>query len=427
MASRYNSYDSRSSTTSYFSDPSSSAELSYKHSTSRAIVKSKPADLSKIKVKNNGNDHNLSKMVKKFMEKKSVSSASSKGSSSKGSSSKAVGLVIPSDLIAEDLKKTARKGTGFMGLQKKLFGKENKNEKKEVKALTEAKVNSNTRTLAMVLKSERELLSANKEQELEIDKLKLMLEDKNREVEKLKDLCLKQREEIRSLKSSILFPDAMNSQLQELLKQRGSELKQAKQLIPTLQRQVTSLTGQLQCLAEDLAEVKADKYARAHIQYHGSSPGTPTYDHEETANSLVTVQLSAKSHSSLYLFTFLRMNLVIVSIGHQEFSSCDGATPGSPDDTFLKDFNPCLTPYCAKKKSKEFEAMGYESSLDGSLSGSNTQMGNELSFSSRVRKLSKSSDCYQNSNTGSTMTRATRRSDESKGAYRKQMQQQRHF
>jgi hypothetical protein len=34
----------------------------------------------------------------------------------------------------------------------------------------------------MVLKSERELLSANKEQELEIDKLKLMLEDKNREV-----------------------------------------------------------------------------------------------------------------------------------------------------------------------------------------------------------------------------------------------------
>jgi hypothetical protein len=34
----------------------------------------------------------------------------------------------------------------------------------------------------MVLKSERELLSANKEQELEIHKLKLMLEDKNKEV-----------------------------------------------------------------------------------------------------------------------------------------------------------------------------------------------------------------------------------------------------
>jgi hypothetical protein len=58
-----------------------------------------------------------------------------------------------------------------------------------------------------------------------------------------------------SLKSSILFPDTMNSQLQELLEQQGSELKQAKQLIPTLQKQVTSLTGQLQYLAEDLAEV----------------------------------------------------------------------------------------------------------------------------------------------------------------------------
>ncbi|KAJ6300899.1 hypothetical protein OIU76_021658 [Salix suchowensis] len=175
MASRYNSYDSRSSTSSYFSDPSSSTELSYKHLTSRAIVESKPAYLSKIKVNNNGNDHNLSTMVKKLMEKKSVSSTSSKGSSSK-----CVGLVIPSDLIAEDLKKTARKGTGFMGLQRKLFGKENKKEMKGVKALTEAKVNGNTRTLAMVLKSERELLSANKEQELEIHKLKLMLEDNNK-------------------------------------------------------------------------------------------------------------------------------------------------------------------------------------------------------------------------------------------------------
>lgn len=75
------------------------------------------------------------------------------------------------------------------------------------------------------------------------------------QVDKLKDLCLKQREEIKSLKSAILFPDVMNSQLQELLEKQGSELKQANQLIPSLQRQVTSLTGQLQFLAEDLAEV----------------------------------------------------------------------------------------------------------------------------------------------------------------------------
>lgn len=47
----------------------------------------------------------------------------------------------------------------------------------------------------------------------------------------------------------------MNSQVQELMEKQTSELKQARQLIPSLQRQVTSLTDQLQYLAEDLAEV----------------------------------------------------------------------------------------------------------------------------------------------------------------------------
>lgn len=68
-------------------------------------------------------------------------------------------------------------------------------------------------------------------------------------------MCLKQREEIKSLKNAVLFPDVMNSQLEKLLQKQGSELNQAKHLIPSLQKQVTSLTGQLQCLAEDLAEV----------------------------------------------------------------------------------------------------------------------------------------------------------------------------
>lgn len=81
-------------------------------------------------------------------------------------------------------------------------------------------------------------------------------------MEKLKDLCLKQREEIKALKSAVLFPEDINSQLQDILEKQGSELKQAKQLIPTLQRQVTSLTGQLQCLAEDLAEVIMSKSDR---------------------------------------------------------------------------------------------------------------------------------------------------------------------
>uniref|UniRef100_A0A2N9IJ28 Uncharacterized protein n=1 Tax=Fagus sylvatica TaxID=28930 RepID=A0A2N9IJ28_FAGSY len=359
--SRYSSYDTRSSTSSHFSDPSSSTELKLKSavtantSSSRALVvkSSKPSDLSsraKSKPSNsNPPNLNLASMVKKFMEKKSSSSSSS--------STKAVKLVIPSDVIGDDLKKTARKGTSFTGLHRKLFGNGNETaafedkKKKKVKALTEVK--ENTRTLAMVLRSERELLGMNKEQEMEIAQLKFMLEEKSTEVEKLKDLCLKQREEIKALKSTILFPDFMNSQHQGLLEKQDSELKQAKQLIPTLQRQVTSLTGQLQCLAEDLAE---------------------------------------------------------------DFSSGDPTTPGSPDDMFLKDLNPCLTPY-AKTKSKEFEAMGYYSPEDEFLFENNMEIG----FNSQVRKMSKSSDCCQNVNTGSTITRGVRRSDETKCTYGKQM------
>lgn len=78
-----------------------------------------------------------------------------------------------------------------------------------------------------------------------LDKSELFMQ-----VEKLKDLCLKQREEIKSLKSAVLFPDAMNSQISQM-----QELNQARQIIPNLQKQVISLNGQLQCIAQDLAEV----------------------------------------------------------------------------------------------------------------------------------------------------------------------------
>lgn len=239
----------------------------------------------------------------------------------------------------------------------------------------------------MVLRSERELLSLTKEQEMEIAELKVMLQEKNTEVEKLKDLCLKQREEIKALKSAVLFPEDINSQLQDILEKQGSELKQAKQLIPTLQRQVTSLTGQLQCLAEDLAEVKADKYsARAGIHHHSSSPRTPTYSREEASNS-------------------------------SEFSSGDPASPVSPADMLLKDLNPCLTPYYAKSRSKEFEPKGYESPQDESISVDKMEFG----FSSYGRKLSKSSDCSKSSKVGTTISRTARRSGETKCTYGKQM------
>ncbi|CAB4275622.1 unnamed protein product [Prunus armeniaca] len=370
-SSRYSSYDARSSTSSHFSDPSSSTELKLPTS-SRAVVKSKASD------------PNIATMMKKFMEKRSTS---------KAKPIKATGLVIPSDLIAGDLKNTARNGTGsnLTALGRKLFGKgtgtTSSDKKKEVKALTEVK--GNTRTLAMVLRSERELLNLNKEQEVEIAELKLMLQEKNREVDKLKDLCLKQREEIKSLKNAILFPDVMNSQLQEMLEKQGSELKQAKQVIPNLQRQVTSLTGQLQCLAEDLAEVKADKCSvRARFQRDDSSPKTPTYDDNEPSNSV-------------------------------EFSSGDPTSPGSPDDMFLKDLNPCLTPYYAKTKSKEFDEMGYDSPYGHHESLSQNKM--EFGFNFCAKKLSKSSDCSQKSEAESRIAQANRRLGDGRRTYGKQI------
>ncbi|MBA0694738.1 hypothetical protein Goari_005011 [Gossypium aridum] len=373
MASRYKSYDSRSSTSSIFSDPSSSIDLNTfssgkpKSSFSRALVKSNPLDVDpgcRSKSKATTTHHNFTSMVKRFVDNKSKTKAMGHAQ-----------LLIPSDVLAEDLKKTARKGAALTVLQRKLFGNGSAGKdrgKKEVKALTEVK--GNTRTLAMVLRSERELLSANKELEMEITELKLQLQDKNTEVEKLKDLCLKQREEIKSLKNAILFPDAMNSQLQELVQKQGSELTQAKQLIPTLQRQVTSLTEQLQCLALDLDQVKADKYCgNACHQQYGSSPMTPKSDPDGPFDSL-------------------------------EYSSGDPTTPGSPSDLVLEDLNPCLTPYYVKAKSKEFGEIGYDSPHHETFYENSKQSFNGLGFSSRAKNLSHSYRMLlPGSNKGSSM------------------------
>ncbi|XP_010440035.1 PREDICTED: uncharacterized protein LOC104723379 [Camelina sativa] len=340
MASRYNSYDSRSSVSSSIrSDLSPSDEFKSNNNkpvSSKAIVRSKSSYLTKT-TKPDGNPGNLTCMMKKLMEMKKSNPKS-----------KRVELVIPEELKKIDtVRGGGGKGKSTLGtLQRKLFGKENK-----VKALTEVK--GNTRTLSMVLRSERELLSMSKDQEVEISELKLQLQDKNREVEKLKDLCLKQREEIKSLKSAVLFPDAMNSQISQM-----QELNQARQIIPNLQKQVISLNGQLQCIAQDLAEVKANKCMSESCYW----------------------QAQTSSYDSL------------------EFSS------GSPDGLALEDLNPCLTPY-TKKKPKEFERVD---SAEESLSGRSTitTTGGNLKSSAKSVKLSRSSE-----------RKAGRRSEESKGWY----------
>lgn len=323
-------------------------------------------------------------MVKKLVETKKVKSLDKAPKK----------FVIASDLLAEDLKKGAKKSAGLSGLHKKLFkgssGSAKRGDESSKKALTE--VTSNTRTLAMVLRSERELLNLNKEQEEKIADLNILLQDKNREVEKLKDLCLKQREEIKSLKNAVLFPDVMSSQFQDILERQGSELKQAKQLIPSLQRQVTSLTGQLQTLAEDLAEVKADKYSgKGFCDNHFNSPRTPSYDQEDADN---------------FLFD-------------QEYSSGDYTTPESPDDMFLKDLNPCLTPCYSRTKSKEFDAYG--SPTNAGSSRGNKQSSPDIVFDTCGSKLSRSSDCSQSSKVRKGLIRAGSCSGDSRCTNGKQM------
>ncbi|XP_075505563.1 uncharacterized protein LOC142542682 [Primulina tabacum] len=362
------------------SDPSSSAEFPSTLETSRALTK-----------KNNDAgpaQFNISSMVKKLLESKKAKNFS-----------RNTKFVVAADFLADDLKRNAKRDTGLGGLHKKLFkgspssssAGAKRGEQSSRKALTEVK--ENTRTLAMVLRSERELLSLNKEQEQQIREIKLLFEEKNLEVEKLKDLCLKQREEIKYLKNTVLFTDVTNSQLHGLLEKQGTELKQAKQLIPSLQRQITSLTGQLQYLAEDLAEVKMNKYSLQGLSDdYFSSPRTPSYDQEETTN---------------YLFD-------------QEFSSGDYTTPQSLDGMFLEDINPCLTPCYSKTKSKELDITD---SPERSLSKQKVQTSHQTGFVTCATKLYKSSECCQSSKTGNGSIRTARRSDESKGIYGKQMHQ----
>ncbi|KAH1196988.1 hypothetical protein GmHk_18G050883 [Glycine max] len=92
-------------------------------------------------------------MVKKFMDRKPKSSSSIVAIATR--------LIVPFDLLAKDLKKDAKKVARFSMLQNKLFRKGASEKKEKVKTLT--KVKNNTGTLAMVLRSKRELLSINKE------------------------------------------------------------------------------------------------------------------------------------------------------------------------------------------------------------------------------------------------------------------------
>lgn len=66
--------------------------------------------------------------------------------------------------------------------------------------------------------------------------------------------------------------------------------------------------------------------------------------------------------------------------------------------------------------------MGYHSPDDDFLFENSME---EIGFDSHMRKMSKSSDCCQNVNTGSAMAQAARRSDQSRCTYGNQMHHKR--
>ncbi|KAF0915179.1 hypothetical protein E2562_034091 [Oryza meyeriana var. granulata] len=266
-------------------------------------------------------------------------------------------LPVPPAAVAAGSAEKNGGGGKLPGLSRKLFQKGASETKK--KALTEVKNGGNTRTLAMVLRSERELLTQNKEQEDEIAALRLQLEQKDMEVERLKDLCLRQREEIRTLKDAVLFPDTQPDR--------------------HLRDEISTLTGQIQCLAEELAQVKAVKHTPKSCfdDEYCPSPRTPVLN-EETAFSLDC------------------------SIGEE-----DTPNYGSPDEMFSKDLNPCLTPCISKSRSEE-----YEQSI-GSHRSSWKAGPDSLSCSSRSRPMSKSSD-HHKPPSGTNSKRRVYRSDQDK-------------
>ncbi|KAL6894047.1 hypothetical protein ACP4OV_008145 [Aristida adscensionis] len=252
---------------------------------------------------------------------------------------------------------------------------------KKAKALTDVRNGgngANTRTLAMVLRSERELLAQSKAQDDEIAALRLQLENKDREVERLKDLCLRQREEIRTLKDAVLFPDAEPAPTPDR----------------RLRDEISTLTGQIQCLAQELAQVKAEKHTSRSCldddDGYCSSPRTPGFN-EETAFSL----------------SFLGE----CSIGEAE-------TPnyGSPDEMFSKDLNPCLTPCIAKSKSDvsaQFNSSSYSTKGSSSSHRNSSKARLDHSCSSFGRPMSKSSD-HQKTSAGTNSKRRVHKSDQDK-------------
>ncbi|OEL31270.1 hypothetical protein BAE44_0007706 [Dichanthelium oligosanthes] len=293
-ASRYAAYDSPSPSPSPRRAPTAAA-TPHGSSSSRALVVAGRSGRDLLGAKPQPQAHgNLGSVLRRLM------------SMDKKPPSARTHLPVPPAAAAAAAAKNGGGGK-LPGLSRKLFQKGSSTDAaaaaaKKTKALTDVKNggnSANTRTLAMVLRSERELLAQSKAQDDEIAALRLQLENKDREVERLKDLCLRQREEIRTLKDAVLFPDAEPEPDHRL------------------RDEISTLTGQIQCLAQELAQARSPSRSRrvflAFAPWWSISNAPPPAE---------------------------------CSIGEAETPNC-----GSPDEMFSKDLNPCLTPCIAKSKS----------------------------------------------------------------------------
>lgn len=239
-ASRYASYDSPSPSPSPRRAGPPSAAATPTHGSSRALVAARSGrDLLGGKPQPQAQHGNLGSVLRRLisMDKKPPGKNHHH-------------LPVPPAAAAAAAAAKNNGGSGGGGklpaLSRKLFqkGPSESGNKKKPAALTDVKNggnNANTRTLAMVLRSERELLAQSKTQEDEIAALRLQLENKDREVERLKNLCLRQKEEISALKDAVLFPDAQPEPEPDR----------------HLRDEISTLTGQIQSLAQELAQARS--------------------------------------------------------------------------------------------------------------------------------------------------------------------------
>lgn len=149
----------------------------------------------------------------------------------------------------------------------------------------------------------------------------------------LKELCMKQDEEIKMLKAA--FPATLEemAQLREACGKQEEELAQSRVAIPAMQAQVSALAEQLRVLTEDLAQLKACKEAsseRVSSQLHereaSNSSGSSTLSVEPFPLTSGYMDHLRRSRRGLHVSSPSEEKLLPAGICEAPSSSCSSAT-----------------------------------------------------------------------------------------------------